>query len=95
MIIDDRLIKSLEDISMLRLTPQEREVVRQSLAATMGYAEMLSELDTADTEATAHPLPQGTGLRADEVEPSCPRQILLQNAARTRDGFFTAPKTVE
>ncbi|MCD8090965.1 MAG: Asp-tRNA(Asn)/Glu-tRNA(Gln) amidotransferase subunit GatC [Clostridiales bacterium] len=95
MIIDDKLIDYLEELSRLHLTAEEREKEKTDLSKIISYVDKLNELDTTDREAMSHPFDYTNNFRDDEAKPSFDRELILQNAPKKKDGCFQVPKTVE
>ncbi len=93
--IDDDLIKYLEELSRLSLTPEEEEQAKADLTKILGYIDMLNEIDTTDVEDMSHPFPYTNNFREDEVKPSTDRELILKNAPQQKDGCFKVPTTVE
>lgn len=93
--IDDNLIKYLEELSRLTLTPQEEEKSKEELTKILGYIDTLNELDTTDVEAMSHPFSYTNNFREDECKPSTDRELILANAPQQKDGCFKVPTTVE
>ncbi len=93
--IDDDLIKYLEELSRLSLTPEEEERAKEDLTKILGYIDMLNEIDTTDVEDMSHPFPYTNNFRDDEVRPSTDRELILKNAPQQKDGCFKVPTTVE
>lgn len=46
-------------------------------------------------EPTSHSIPVINVFREDAVRPSLPREEVLQNAPKARDGCFVVPRIVE
>ena len=95
MVIDDKLITYIEDLSRLRLTDEEKERSKDELTKILAYIDKLNELDTTDVEAISHPFPFTNNFREDEVKPSYDRDLIIKNAAVKKDGCFQVPKTFE
>ncbi|MGN1318541.1 MAG: Asp-tRNA(Asn)/Glu-tRNA(Gln) amidotransferase subunit GatC [Lachnospirales bacterium] len=93
--IDDKLIKYLEELSRLTLTPEEEEKAKEDLTKILGYIDTLNELDTSNVEAMSHPFSYTNNFREDEVKPSTDRELILKNAPQQKDGCFKVPTTVE
>ena len=55
MVIDDKLIQYLEDLSRLHLTEEEKEKSKEELGKILNYVDMLNELDTTGVEEMSHP----------------------------------------
>ncbi len=93
--VDDNLIKYLEELSRLTLTPQEEERSKAELNKILDYIDMLGELDTEAVEPMSHPFEYTNNFREDECVPSSDRESILKNAPQQKDGCFKVPTTVE
>ena len=93
--IDDNLIKYLEELSRLTLTPEEEERSKAELSKILEYIDMLGELDTDEVEPMSHPFEYTNNFREDECVPSTDREEILKNAPQQKDGCFKVPTTVE
>jgi aspartyl-tRNA(Asn)/glutamyl-tRNA(Gln) amidotransferase subunit C len=93
--IDDNLIKYLEELSRLQLTPEEEERSKSELNKILKYIDMLDELDTDEVEPMSHPFNYTNNFREDDVTPSSEQETILKNAPQQKDGCFKVPTTVE
>lgn len=93
--IDDKLIKYLEELSRLTLTPDEETKAKEDLTKILEYIGKLNELDTDNVEAMSHPFPYTNNFREDECKASTDRDLILRNAPQQKDGCFKVPTTVE
>lgn len=93
--VDDKLIKYLEELSRLNLTPAEEERLKAELNKILDYIDMLNELDTDEAEPMSHPFAYTNNFRDDEVTASYERETILENAPQQKDGCFKVPTTVE
>ena len=82
-------------LSRLELSEQELDKYTGQLDAILEYIDVLNQVDTSTVEPMAHVLDIRNVMRADEVQPSLPREAALQNAPDAEDGFFKVPKIVE
>ena len=82
-------------LSRLELSEQELDKFTGQLDAILEYIDVLNQVDTSAVEPLAHVLEIRNVMRADEVQPSLPREAALQNAPEAEDGFFKVPKIVE
>ena len=90
--------KDVEHVALLsRLELSETELGKFTgqLDAILEYIDVLNQVDTSAVEPMAHVLEIRNVMRADEVQPSLPREAALQNAPDAEDGFFKVPKIVE
>ena len=95
MVIDEKLINYLEDLSFLSLSSEEKERISRDLENILAGMELLSKLNTeniAEKDFTALFVPN---MRKDEVCPSLFKDIVLKNAPEAKNGTFVVPKTVE
>lgn len=77
----------LDDASVTRLS--------QQLSGILEHFSALAALPTDDVEPTAHPLPLGNIMRADDVEPSLSQAAILANAPEQEDGLFRVRAVLE
>ncbi len=82
-------------LSRLELSENELDKFTGQLDAILEYIDVLNQVDTSAVEPMAHVLDIRNVMRADEVQPSLPREAALQNAPDAEDGFFKVPKIVE
>jgi aspartyl-tRNA(Asn)/glutamyl-tRNA(Gln) amidotransferase subunit C len=82
-------------LARLELSDKEKDLFSRQLGSIIKYIEKLNELDTARVEPTAHVLPLHNVFREDEVQPSLPREMALQNAPERNEQFYRVPKIIE
>jgi aspartyl-tRNA(Asn)/glutamyl-tRNA(Gln) amidotransferase subunit C len=91
--ITEALVRHLEQLSSLRLTPAARARMRGDLERIVEYVRQLESLDTDDVEPTSHVMATPRQpLRADEVRDSCARDEILANAPDAHAGFYRVPR---
>ena len=61
------------------------------LSGILEHVDRISELDLDEVEPTTHVVELANVLRADEPEPSLPRERALEPAPDPADGFFRVP----
>lgn len=93
--ISDAELAHLEELARIRLPEAERESLRQDLSKILEYFDSLAELDTEGVEPLVRPLPLENVLRADLPREGLSRQVVLDLAVETEDGFFKVPRTVD
>lgn len=93
--ITGELVKYLEKLGRIRLTPEQENATEKDLQEILSYMETLNELDTQGVEPLSHSFPVTNVFHEDEVIPSMDREALLANAPNQKDGCFQVPKTVE
>lgn len=88
----------IEDVSLLarlQLTGQEKVLFSRQLDKTIEYIHKLNELDTSDTEPTAHVLSLKNVFRQDAPRHSLPADQALLNAPEREGDFFCVPRIIE
>lgn len=81
-------VNHVAGLARLGLTDEERERLREQLSAILSHISALNQLETEAIPPTAQVVALTNVMREDEVRPSLPRQAVLANAPRQRDGFF-------
>jgi len=95
MLIDNKLIEYLEDLSYLTLSDEEKLRLEDDLRSILKHMERLGELDTEGTIECSHPFDAVNCFRDDEVTTSFRREFILQNAPEKNETMIIAPKTIE
>ena len=93
MVIDEKLINYLEDLSFLSLSAEEKGRICTDLEKILAGMDLLSTLDTSGVSDQA--LKHKTELRKDEVTASFFRDEILRNAPEANGETFVVPKAVE
>ena len=94
--IDEKLIKHLEVLARMELTPDERKTLTEQLTRIVEYVEQLQEIDTENVEPTTAVVHQEEApLRPDEPRPGLERDVVLAEAPDRDDGYFRVPKIIE
>jgi len=86
--LDLATVEHVAALARLGLTPAELERMRDQLSSVLDHISMLEEVDVADIPPTAQVIELQSVMREDEVEPSLPRELVLLNAPRQKDGYF-------
>ena len=84
--ITDKTMDEIEILAKLHLTEDEKEKSRQDLQQMLDYVDMLNQLDTSDVEPLTHIFPIKNVFREDVVLESTPKEELLKNAPKEKDG---------
>lgn len=95
MVIDNKLIEYLEELSRLELNNDEKKIIKKDLGDILDYVDTLNEIDTENIEGVSHPFTFTNAFREDEVINTDNREDILKNAPDKKDGAFKVPKTVE
>lgn len=93
-IITDKTMDEIEILAKLHLTDEEKEKSREEMQRMLDYVDMLNQLDTKDVEPLTHIFPVQNVFREDVVEESTPKEELMKNAPKEKDGQFLVPKTI-
>lgn len=88
-------IEYVANLACLELTEAEKAEFGGQLHQILGYVEKLKEVDVADVEPMAHPIPMVNVMRPDERRPSLPHEEAMGNAPQAVNGLFQVPKIVE
>ena len=87
--IDREQVLHVARLARLELTEDEVEHMTGELSKVLTHIETIGELDLEDVPPTSHVVAVENALRADEPEPSLPRDIALASApAVSEDGFL-------
>ncbi len=93
--IDDETLERIETLAGLRLSPQQREKMRQDLSRILAYFQKLQEVPTDSVQPFDPLAGQTNAWREDVPRPSLPRDQALANAPATREGHFFVPPVFE
>lgn len=81
-------------LARLKLSEEQEKRFALQLNKVLEYMERLNELNTEGVEPTFHAVSLQNALREDEVRPSLPREISLDNAPEKTKVFFVVPKVI-
>jgi aspartyl-tRNA(Asn)/glutamyl-tRNA(Gln) amidotransferase subunit C len=88
-------IDHVAKLARIKLTKDEAARFSTQFSRLFEFIEELKQLDVTAIPATAQVIPLHNVLRDDEIEPSLPRDVVLENAP-DRDGpFFKTPRILE
>lgn len=93
-IITDKTMDEIEILAKLHLTAEEKEKSREEMQRMLDYVDMLNSLNTDDVEPLTHLFSSDNVFREDVVTESTPKEELLKNAPKEKDGQFLVPKTI-
>ena len=93
--IDRKMVEYVADLSKLRLSEPEKDLMQQDLTKVLQYMDILNSLPTEGVEPLTHVSGVENVFRADVARPSYDREKILQNAIATEAGCFKVPQTVE
>ena len=89
--IDREQVLHVARLARLELTEEEIERMAGELSGILEHVDRISALDLDGVEPTTHVVALENVLRADEPEPSLPRERALENAPDPADGAFRVP----
>ncbi|MDR0222317.1 MAG: Asp-tRNA(Asn)/Glu-tRNA(Gln) amidotransferase subunit GatC [Oscillospiraceae bacterium] len=95
MLIDEKLIEYLENLSCLTLSDGEKERLTADLGEILNNMARLEELNAKGVPERSHPFDDVNAFREDEAVCSFDRALILKNAPEENGEAFVAPKTVE
>ncbi len=93
-------VERVAELAHLELTPDETGHMLNDLNAILDYVAELNELDTKGVAPLAQVSELGdaagsTTTRADQLQPSLDRGVVLLQAPETDQVFFKVPKVIE
>jgi aspartyl-tRNA(Asn)/glutamyl-tRNA(Gln) amidotransferase subunit C len=93
--LERKVVDRIAALAHVDIPEEEAETFRRQLSSIIEYVGTLTEIDTRDTEPTAHITGVANVLREDEVKPadSKTREALLKSAPM-REGDYVKVKAV-
>lgn len=92
MIIDDKLLEKLENLSAIKIDDDKKENIKGELSDILNFVENLNKLDIKENLNIQK---FDTPLREDEVISSDVADLVLEEAPKESERFFIVPKIVE
>jgi aspartyl-tRNA(Asn)/glutamyl-tRNA(Gln) amidotransferase subunit C len=105
--VTEKDVQYVADLGNLELTEPETKRFLKDLNSILEYIDNLNELDTSNVAPMAQVAARYGGdgkteseryehaLRPDELRPSLPHDLALQNAPDTDGVYFKVPKVIE
>ncbi|PSM52316.1 Glu-tRNA(Gln) amidotransferase, subunit C [Campylobacter blaseri] len=97
MLIDDKLLNSLEKLSALKINDNKKDTIKKQLSEIVSFVEILNDLDFEKNNITLNSTKNGvTPLREDI--PSQNKEvveIILKNTPYKENHSFVVPKIIE
>ncbi len=93
-IVSKERTERLAWLAKIELTEVEKLKFTEQLNKILDSAKLLEEVDVGGIDPTFHAIEVTNDLRDDVEEDSMDRKDALSNAAKTKDGYFVAPKIV-
>lgn len=88
-------VEHVARLARLELTAEEKKLFAGQMAAILGYAEKLKELNTDGILPTSHAVPMENAFREDQARPSIGVDKALANAPDKVESFYRVPKVIE
>jgi aspartyl-tRNA(Asn)/glutamyl-tRNA(Gln) amidotransferase subunit C len=88
-------VRRIARLAHLDLAADEVERLGRELGDILAYVRQLEEVDVSGVAPTAHVRIDRLPLRADEPEPSLPRELALREAPRVTSDGFAVPAFVD
>jgi aspartyl-tRNA(Asn)/glutamyl-tRNA(Gln) amidotransferase subunit C len=92
--LSEEEVRHVAMLARLALTDDEVARLAPQLSQILEYAEQVSEVAAADVAPMTHPYPLTNVMRADELRPSLPRDLLLSQAPEAQDDRYAVPRIV-
>ena len=93
--IDEAQVRHIAKLARLRLSDDEIARFSGQLADIVAYVQQLAEVNTADIEPLAHPLPLTNVMRDDEPHQPFDSATALANAPQREGSFFKVPAVLD
>lgn len=93
--LDAEKVRKVAVLARLKLSDAEISDYTSKLGNILKYVDTLNEVDTEGVEPMVHAVELSNVFRADEVQPSLPRDVALRNAPKTDGTFFLVPQILE
>jgi len=89
-------VEKVANLARIELSDEEKKLLHSDMENIVEYVNMLSELDLADIEPTAHAVPLTDIVREDTAAEPFPREKMLSNAPATVDDeLVRVPQVIE
>ena len=89
-------VEKIANLARINLSDDEKKHLHSDMENIVEYVNMLSELNLADIEPTAHAVPLTNVVREDTAEKPFPRETMLSNAPGTVDDeLIRVPQVIE
>jgi aspartyl-tRNA(Asn)/glutamyl-tRNA(Gln) amidotransferase subunit C len=92
--IDREQVLRVAELARLRVSEVEVEKFTVQVGSILEFVEQLKSIDTSAIEPTCFVEPLLDPTRPDVEKPSLPRDELLQNGPKVKNGFFAIPKVI-
>jgi aspartyl-tRNA(Asn)/glutamyl-tRNA(Gln) amidotransferase subunit C len=87
-------VRYVAKLARLNLSAEDMERFTLQLNSILSYMDKLNELDTSNVEPMSHVTDVYNAFRDDVVGESFAREVALENAPDTEQGFFKVPRII-
>lgn len=94
-VLDAEKVRKVAVLARLKLSEAEVADYVTKLGNVLSYVETLNEVNTEGIEPMVHAVELSNVFRVDEMQPSLPRELALQNAPKTDGMYFLVPQILE
>lgn len=88
-------VERTAQLARIDLRPEETDLLVEQLSSILDTIAAIAQVDTSSLPPTAQILPLRNVLRADEVQPSLPPDVVLANAPAREGDFFRVRAVLE
>ncbi len=92
---EDEKLEALEQVNQIKLTAEQKKIVKNNLKALNAAEETMSQIDTENVEPMIYVAPRFNVFREDERIQSFDRADLLRGAPAASDDSWVVPKVVK
>jgi len=92
--VTDELVAHIARLSRLGLSADEADEIKGHFQKILQFVEVLDQLDLSKVDPSIFALEISNILRRDEVQPSLPTEVALQNAPDTGSNHFLVPRII-
>jgi len=93
--MDGGSIEQVARLARIEIDDESKLLFQAQLGAILEHFRVLGEVDLDGVEPLFHVGDPAGRTRHDEPEDGPPRDELIENAPRTRDGAFEVPRVIE
>ena len=87
-------VEHIAKLAKLEVSESEKEKFTHQMNEILDHMETLNKLDTSNVEPLSQVIELHNVFREDEVKPSTPTEIALQNAPDKTEKHFKVPKVI-
>ena len=95
MSLDEKTIEKVARLARIRLQPDEAPHFTEELNSILGWIAQLQEVNTDGVEPLSSVSAIALPLRADVANDGGYPELVVKNAAESKENFFVVPKVIE